>query len=216
MTHILQRHGVRFVTFNKSGHTSLTNMFLTTPGGAVDRGASSKDEGRTLVGDIKQAATWPEPLVTGCFVRHPLARCVSAWNHLIRDHFYQPFKTYDFRPEMQFDQFVGRLLRILTSQNPENLDPHFRPQSIGLRLARGWLGHVQVMRLDEVETAWPQFVRTWEIESTLAVVHLNNKTYPNGDPWTAMYDGIATMAFKLLEHYADDLYMWENRAVYGR
>jgi hypothetical protein len=215
MTHVLQRDGVRLIAFNKSGHTSVVNMFMTSPGGTVDRGPKPHDAD-TLRGDIKKAEKWPEPIVTAAFIRHPLARIVSGWNHLNREHFYTPFKTYGFTPEMDFEQYVQRLLRVMASHNPEKVDPHFQPQHIGFRLARGWLGSTQIMRLDEIDSAWPQFVRTYQIECTLTCATLNKKSYPDGKSWTAMYVGIEPMAFKLLEHYQTDLYMWERRQTYGR
>lgn len=208
MTHILQRDGIRLVTSNKCASASLGNMFCCLPGQVPYKGPTSLHTS-TLRGDVKKARHFPEPLMTAIFIRHPLARVASTWNALVRLNWHTPFATYEFTREMTFEEFVQQLLVLLSRNGP--LDPHMQHQDRGFSDARGHQGHLQVMRVDEIETAWPQFVRTWGINCTVNSAHMNRTDYPDGVPWTALYDDILPLASQLLMYYSEDLRMWLER-----
>jgi hypothetical protein len=193
------------VAFNKCGHTSIVNSFMTAPGSPVDRAATQlrKD---TLIGNYHKAQQWPEPVVTIAYFRHPLARIASVWNHLIRHNWYTSFKELGFTKEMPFDAFCKHLLFI----RDDFLDPHLEEQSISFRACRAWLGDTAIYRLDEISTAWPQMCRTWDLDCTTNVAHMNRRDYPEGKPWTAMYKDKQVM-FDLLHMYREDLQIWSDR-----
>lgn len=207
MSHCVQRHGVRIVAFNKCGHTSIINTFSTAPGQAPQRGPNALVE-FSLVGNYHKAKDWPEPVVTVAYFRHPLARVASVWNHLIKEHWYTPFKAMGFERDMPFDAYCKHLLSI----RDDFLDPHVEEQIINFRMCRGWLGDTQIYRLDEIDTAWPQMVRTWDLDCTTNVAHLNRREYPGGLPWPALYKDQEVM-FDLLQMYGDDLEVWRRRSV---
>jgi len=208
VSHCIQRHGVRIVAFNKCGHATIINSFTAAVGEKPHRGPSSLQD-ISQIGDAKKAAKWDEPIVTLAFFRHPLARVASVWNKLMRDTWYVSFKTYGFEKGMDFEAFCLHLLSIQDAL----VDPHLRPQAESFHECRGWLGDTYIMRLDEISYAWPQMVRTWDLDCTTNILHLNRSDYPDGKPWTAMYDGMKQITFDLLQVYRDDLYIWRKRAV---
>jgi hypothetical protein len=205
--HCLQIHGVRIVAFNKCGHTSVINTFKTGAGNVSDRSAKKPDG--MLQGNGHAAERWPEPIVTIAYFRHPLARVAAVWNHLVRGHHYTPFKAMGFTRDMEFVPFCQHLLWI----RDDYLDPHVEHQNLQFRQARGWLGETQIFRLDEISTCWPQMVRTWGLECTTNVAHLNNNSYPEGKPWTALFDGHEQIAFDLMQMYREDHQIWQDRRV---
>ncbi len=210
MSHCVQRNAVRVVAFNKCGHTSIINSFQTASGNAVLR--EKPDDAlkeATLVGDYAKAATWPEPIVTIAFFRHPLARVASVWNHLIRDFFYLQFKAHGFTRDMPFEDFCKHLISI----RDEFLDPHLEEQAINFRACRGLLNEVEIYRLDEISTSWPQMVSTWDVDCTVNIAHMNRRDYPGGLPWTDMYHHYPMLARQLLDVYAEDLEIWRSRAL---
>ncbi len=131
MSHCLQRNGVRLVAFNKCGHASIINTFNAAPGEKPQRGPSGLDP-VTLKGDYKKAETWPEPVVTLAYFRHPLARIASVWNKLMRDTWYTSFHAYGFEKGMSFEAFCKHVMFI----RDQPLDPHLRPQAESFRECR--------------------------------------------------------------------------------
>jgi hypothetical protein len=162
-----------------------------------------------LKGDAKKAAGWPEPVVTLAYFRHPLARIASVWNRLMRDTWYSSFHAYGFKKDMSFQAFCKHVLFI----QHEDLDPHLRQQADSFRECRAWEGDTYIMRLDEISTAWPQMVRTWDLDCTTTIMHLNRADYPFGKPWTAMYEDLQQVVFDLLQMYSEDLEIWKIRRV---
>lgn len=209
MGHCIQRHSVRIVAFNKCGHASIINSFQAAVGEKPHRGPSSLAK-TSLIGDYKKAQQWPEPIVTIAFFRHPLARVASVWNKLMRDTWYASFHVHGFQKDMSFEAFCKHLLFI----QDDNTDPHLRPQSEQFNECRGWLGGTYIMRLDEISMSWPQMVRTWDLDCTTNLLHLNRADYPDGKPWTALYDGLDQVAFDLMQMYGEDLQIWRNRSVF--
>ena len=207
MSHCLQRNGVRIVAFNKCGHATIINSFSAAPGEKPHRGPNSLDA-VTLKGDAKKAMAWPEPVVTIAYFRHPLARIASVWNKLMRDTWYTSFAAHGFTKGMSFEAFCKHLLFI----DHANLDPHLRPQAESFRACRGWFGDVAIYRLDEISYAWPQMVRTWDLDCTSSVIHLNRADYPEGKPWTALY-GHDDLVMQLMRMYGEDLHIWRNRKI---
>jgi len=206
--HCIQRHSVRIVAFNKCGHASIINSFTAAVGEKPHRGPSSLQD-ISQIGDYKKAKTWDEPIVTIAFFRHPLARVASVWNKLMRETWYTSFHAHGFTKGMTFEEFCEHLLFI----QHDNPDPHLRPQADQFRECRGWSGDTYIMRLDEISTAWPQMIRTWDLDCTTQMLHLNRSHYPDGKPWTAMYEGREQIAFNLCEMYREDLQIWRDRAV---
>jgi len=163
----------------------------------------------TLVGNSHKAKDWPEPVVTIAYFRHPLARLASVWNHLIRDSWYTSFKELEFTRDMTFPEFCIHLLSI----RDEFLDPHLEQQDINFRACRAWLGDTHIYRLDEIDTSWPQMCRTWDLDCTSQVAHMNRRDYPDGKPWTALYEQCPELIFKLKDMYRHDLQIWQERAA---
>lgn len=208
MSHCIQRHAVRIVAFNKCGHATIVNSFTAAVGEKPHRGPNSL-QSISQIGDYKAAKIWAEPIVTIAFFRHPLARVTSVWNKLMRETWYAPFSPLGFEKGMDFKAFCKHLLFIREC----DLDPHLRTQAEQFRECRGWLGDTYIMRLDEMSYAWPQMVRTWDLDCTTQTLHLNRSDYPDGLPWTAMYKGLDKIAFDLMEMYREDLCIWRDRAV---
>lgn len=207
MTHCLQRNSVRIVAFNKCGNATILNSFSSAPGEKPHRGNNSLDP-VTLKGDAKKARTWEQPIVTIAYFRHPLARVASVWNKLMRDTWYASFAPLGFEKDMTFEQFCKHLLFIQDC----DLDPHLKPQIQSFRECRGFTDSC-IYRLDEMGTQWPQMVRTWDLDCTTTVIHLNRADYPDGKPWTALYDGNEQITYDLLTMYAEDLHIWRNRKI---
>ena len=113
---ILQLDKVRLVVFNKSAHTSLANAMSTNRGFPVVRSAGTSKGAKASVFRKNTDALDPEwaaankPVITGVFVRHPLDRCVSAWNHLIMQEKYPTFLDLGFEEQMKFPAFCEQLL----------------------------------------------------------------------------------------------------------
>ncbi len=208
MSHCLQRNSVRIVAFNKCGHATIINSFNTAPGEKPHRGENALAE-FTLKGDYKKAQIWDSPIVTLAYFRHPLARVASVWNKLMRDTWYTSFAQYGFVKGMTFPEFCNHLLDL----DRESLDPHLRPQAESFRECRGWGGDTCIYRLDEMGTAWAQMVRTWDLDCTTNIVHMNRADYPDGKPWTALYDGNGHLIYELAQMYGEDLHIWRNRNI---
>lgn len=208
MSHCIQRHSVRIVAFNKCGHATIINSFTAAVGEKPHRGPSSLQD-ISQIGDYKKARTWADPIVTMAFFRHPLARVASVWNKLMRETWYVSFAPLGFEKDMDFKSFCLHLLFIQDC----DLDPHLRSQALSFRECRGRAGDTYIMRLDEISYAWPQMVRTWDLDCTTNIMHLNRAEYPDGLPWTALYVGLEKIAFDLLRMYREDLKIWRDRSV---
>lgn len=210
MTHVYQRHGVRMVSFNKSGHKSIVQGFMSEPGNED----STKMVGQTLRGGLRPKSVqpwdeWPAPLVTLAYFRHPLARVASVWNHLFRERAgYTPLEKFGFTEGMIFSEFVHHLLTIDVN---DEMDLHLMPQDRAFQRCTTNTLTTEIYRLDQIETAWPKMCRTWGLQCRPDALYLNSRAenYPAGKPWTYMWHDLQDEATALLGGlYAGDFTTW--------
>ncbi len=136
MSVLVQRDGVRIVTFQKCGHTSIVNMFQTPKGQEIVRGTMpavhmSNDPAPTIYKGF-DASTWPCPYLTLAFFREPSKRILSTYEHFIvrtakvslATAGRKTFADMGFDLEMTFTEFCGHLQHVDLS-----LDKHLKPQS---------------------------------------------------------------------------------------
>lgn len=206
---ILQLDKVRLVVFNKSAHTSLANAMATNRGFPVVRSAGSSKGAKAGVFRDNTDRLDPEwaaankPVITGAFVRHPLARCVSAWNHLIMQEKYQTFLDLGFEENMKFEPFCEQLL----SMDDDTMDIHLQTQTRQMErvpdVGLTWIGQV-----DQLGDHWRQFVHFTALPCADTVPLLNGPKQTV--PWTTHYT--AALAHKMLaERYWRDLMFWRDR-----
>lgn len=210
MTHVYQRHGVRVVSFNKSGHKSIVQGFMTMPDGQD----SAKMVLGTLHGGMRQGhhqpfEDWPTPIVTLAYFRHPLARVAAVWNHLFRDRAgYTPLLKFGFTEDMIFREFVRHLLTI---EENDEMDLHLMPQSRAFNRCVGDTVTTEIYRLDQIATQWPKMCATWGLQCRREPFHYNDRSqnYPNGKPWTYLWHDLESEATDLLNGlYHQDLDTW--------
>ncbi len=228
MSNVVQRNGVRVVAFNKSGSASIINTFSCSVDKEPERSERSLD---VLRGTWDKAINFPDPIITIAYFRHPLLRVASVYNYfftLARDeqatvHFMEdlfptqevttkiaktPFREnlikLGFNQDMSFEAFCDHLI---TSHVDLTADLHLKRQSESFVECRGKSTDTWIARLDEIETAWPQMVRTWGMDCTTKIAHLNKKNYS----WITMYQDIPVIAKLLLQLYHDDYRIWELR-----
>jgi hypothetical protein len=212
MTHVYQRHGVRMVSFNKSGHKSIVQSFMTMPDGQD----STKMIRGTLHGGMRQTPRqvwheWPDPLVVIAFFRHPLARVAAVWNHLFRDRMgYTPLLKFGFTEDMIFREFVRHLLTI---EENDEMDLHLMPQARAYSRCHSGAITQRIYRLDEIATVWPQMCTTWGLQCRREPFHHNSRAdnYPAGKPWTHLWHDLEGEALELiLGMYSADFDLWSN------
>lgn len=213
MTHVYQRHGVRMVSFNKAGHKSIVQSFMSEPGNAD----SQKMVGQTLRGGMRPTSVqpwhkWPTAIVALAYFRHPLARVASVWNHLFRERAgYTPLEKFGFTEGMIFREFVEHLLSL---EENNDMDLHLMPQMRAFDRCATNAVAAQFYRLDEIETVWPQMCTTWGLQCRRDPLHLNSRrdNYPGGKPWTHLWKGLEPEATELINGlYADDYNAWGLR-----
>lgn len=196
-----QRYGVRVVAFQKCGHTSIINTFRTPRGSKVVRGADGLDD--LLSGPSTE--DWPPPVVTAAYVRHPLARLVSVYHHLVRpfDTYREKFDQFGMYGGMPFQTFCDRICSVATDVDA---DPHTKRQVsslIEMGSGTSWLA-----RLEEIYHRWPVMVATFNLDCAIIPAQFNVAEHTN---WTLMYHRHRKADIDaLLDVYRDDVNLWEN------
>lgn len=201
MGQVVQRNGVRLVAFQKCGHTSLINTFVTPPTFTVERGARHLEAKH---GDSKTVGDWPVPVVTVAFFRNPLARTWSVYNHLVRDNFRDEFSCLGIDQSSPFDQFCEAIV----SCDDLSFDNHLKPQVQSFREAAK--GSYWVARLEEAEWKWPRMCRVFQLDCTTKLARFNIADYSH--PWTRAYHRMDRKLLNaLLACYAGDNDVWEEQ-----
>lgn len=224
MAVIAQRNGVRVVAFQKCGHTSIINMFLTPADMPLVRGTApalrSDDAYRGYAEDTQD---WPEPELTLAFFRNPLIRALSAYEQFIvrgiqrplaspvisfgDDHVVAPgvpslgrqsFTDLGFTADMEFKDFCLHLRNI-----DLNADNHLKPQATSYMQAYGNPGQVYSGQLEQLDITWPLLVDQYGLNCTKEVPQYNAAKYETKDRLT----GVHLDLFKKL--YAQDYRFWE-------
>ena len=198
-----QRHGVRVVAFQKCGHTSIINSFKTPCGEDVVRGADGLDDMFAGVA----TNDWPHPVATIAYLRHPLSRLVSVYNHLVLGTYRENFDQFGMYAGMPFAIFCDRLCDHSTDVD---LDPHTKRQAVSLVEMSDdttlWLA-----RLEEINQRWPAMVDTFGLACVREPAHFNNKARV---PWPLMYHRHSKADLNnLLNVYSVDMDLWETHNV---
>lgn len=190
-----QRDNVRLLAFRKSAHTSLINTFCTEDGSDVVRGT---------MGEYKDSSS---ASVTIAFFRNPLARLVSAYNHLVAgDELHGGLAMWGYEHEMDFEDFIR-----LTIQLPDKeIDLHFASQSYQTCLALEehfteviWLGQVEQLPMHWLEMQ--NFTGLWNTPNFLP--NFNERPHK---PWPLYYTQ-ELVHEALSGRYMDDYRRWASR-----
>lgn len=191
-----EREGVRLVAFRKAAHTSIVNSFLTKRGEDVVRGGKSRRRDELTAS------------ITVAFFRNPLARLVSAYNHLVRgdDELRDSLQHSGYRHGMEFDQFVEITLSIPDSMT----DLHLRSQTWQLCEAFEehhtdviWIGQVENLNT----TSWRELRDFTGLAMPDFVPAFNARGHP---PWSSYYtEALAHKA--LAARFFDDYTTWVSR-----
>ena len=191
-----EREGVRLVAYRKAAHTSITNTFLTDRGEDVVRG-QKQGRGR----DQRSAA------ITVTFFRNPLARLVSAWNHLLcGDDPRSSLDRFGYTHRMKFDKFLELTLSIPDTE----IDLHLASQSYQLCLALEkhhpdviWVGQLENL----ATTSWREMRDFTGLVLPDFVPRFNAKGYK---PWPTYYT--EALAHRALQaRFFDDYRTWQSR-----
>ena len=198
MAVVAQYEGTRIVAFQKCGHASLINTFLT-PAGEVAKLRRGAMLSGALKGTTTEARDWPDPDLTIAFFRHPLERAISAYENFFVRTWRTEFEALGFTPDMSFVQFLSHLTTIDLS-----VDAHLKPQAISY--FEGYLHSAEVYagRLEQVGITWPLVVEQYNLHCTKNVAHFNTAFYAY-DQYILPQIHIAP--FRAL--YADDYALWE-------
>jgi len=212
---VAQRNGVRLIAFQKCGHTSLINMFLTPADMPLVRGdapaiRNSGDEAAAINayrGDIVAAQNWPKPDLTIAFFRNPLLRALSAYEHFIVRTLKvidgvstlgrQSFTDLGFTADMDFAAFVLHLRNINLKA-----DNHLKPQSTSFIEAYND-EEVYAGQLEQLDTIWPLIVAQYGLDCTLEIPRYNEAEYITHK----RLSGVRLSMFK--ELYARDYAFWK-------
>lgn len=218
MAVIAQWNGVRVVAFNKSGHTSLINMFLTPKNAELSRGnkpmvINSSDRAKEVGayrGDINACQSWPKPDAILAFFRDPFRRSLSAYQHFlvrtlkerdgVRTVGRKSFEDLGFTAGMTFREFVFHLPKI-----DLNKDAHLEPQFTSLDSATPPDTQVYIYRLEDINDNWAKIVEAHDLSSTTDVANYNTASY---DPTPYMFDADVTAIISDL--YKADETIWGN------
>ena len=207
MSVIVQRDGIRIITFQKCGHTSIVNMFQTPAGQDIVRGTTPAVliSGADMPVMYKgfDASEWPEPRLTLAFFREPVKRARSAYEHFIvrtakaglvglatADH--ESFTKLGFNLKMTFTEFCEHLHHI-----DLNLDNHLKPQTTSFIAALN--GANYIYKLEDLSVCWPRLVKELDLPCTTHVVRFNEAKYDT----TQQDDSINQL-------YADDYDLWSH------
>jgi len=204
----LQLDGVRVVVFNKSAHTSIASALSTHEKLVLiprhkDAGIKSKRDGVVRATVDQVTADWFEqnqPALTVAFVRHPLSRIVSVYNHLIVDQSFPAFHEIGFEHGMAFPDFCDHLC----SMDLELIDKHLQPQSSQMdkvpHVGETWIGQV-----DQLSQHWPDFLSFTGLRCG-PVPNNNERNYP---PWPTYYSG--KLAKMVAASFRRDITFWRER-----
>jgi hypothetical protein len=204
---VAQRDGVRVIAFQKCGHTSIINAFLTPLDAEVQRGIpgvplirNSGDEAAAIGayrGDVVAAHSWPKPELTIAFFRNPLARALSAYEHFfVRGTLRTQFEELGFKLSMEFPDFALHLRNI-----DLNADPHLRPQTTSY-MAAGLHDNIYAGQLEQIDVTWPLLVDQHNLDCSKQMPRYNAATYETEDRLT----GARLLLFEDL--YKDDYLLW--------
>jgi hypothetical protein len=188
-----QRQNVRLVAYRKSAHTSLINAFCNESVEEVTRATPGHRDKKTAA-------------ITVSFFRHPLARLVSAYNHLVVSEPESTLTQWGYEQSMDFHDFIALTLRLPDKE----IDLHLASQSYQLSLALED-HHTDVVWIGQVEEAmsdWHRMMRFTGLR--LPVVPLptfNRKAHP---PWP-MYYTPELIRDVLHSRYMGDHSVWETR-----
>jgi hypothetical protein len=198
MTVLAQRDGVRVVAFNKCGHTSIINTFMSTK----EDLPNTTDRARALggyQGDLTNFQDWPEPEVIVSFLRNPAHRALSAYHHFcVRKERYK-FKELGFEFGMSFPDYVDHLLTVDLT-----VDAHLAPFIDDLVTAGGDRVYV-LAPLELIGECWPIAMDNVGLADVpREVLHKNKGGYQAED----------YMRFDLHEKlrglYCEDYNLWET------
>ena len=178
MAVVAQWNGVRVVGFQKCGHTSIINMFLTPVDDSIERGkaaliVNSQDQAAKVGayrGDLAAAQTWPEPHTTIAFFREPIRRLLSAYQHFIVRTTRSPFIDMGFRSGMAFHEFCAHFITV-----DPTLDNHLKPQNLSFNEAL--VGRALIYKLEYLDAIWPQLVEHLGLKCTKEVARFNAAEY---------------------------------------
>jgi hypothetical protein len=162
-------------------------------------------------GDLVTCVDWPQPEVVIAFIRNPVRRALSAYQHFfIRDiaidrQFRYTFAGMGFTQDMSFSEFVDYLLTVdLTT------DKHITPQFDDLiAAAGGTYSEYLLAPLELIGYCWPIMMDNVGLGEKVprTVLHRNKGDYNPDDYLTPELSG------KLRELYSRDYNLWE--VVYG-
>ena len=189
MSVVAQRDGVRVVAFNKCGHTSIINMFLTPADKELVRGAAPAIRISNAApvlqevyrGTAMDAQHWPEPELTITFFRNPLQRALSAYEHFIIRTLdevdgvptlgRESFTKLGFTVGMSWYEFCAHLGKIDLSA-----DDHLKSQAQSFtEVFTG--GEVYGGQLEQLSTTWPLIVDQYGLDCTKEVPQYNEAKY---------------------------------------
>ena len=192
MAVIAQRNDVRMIAFQKCGHTSIINMFLTPADMSLVRGTApalgapavrnSGDEAAAIDafrGDAAAAQKWPPPRLTIAFFRNPLMRALSAYQHFIvrtlREELstqgQESFLSMGFTADMDFAAFCKHLQTIDLTR-----DPHITPQALSFNEAYDG-EETHAGQLEQLTMIWPLMVDHYGLDCTKEVPRYNEARY---------------------------------------
>lgn len=200
--YFLQLDGIRVVVFNKSAHTSIANALSTHKRKEVQRGAKRDGVYRDTVDQVSDA--WfdqNQPILTVAFVRHPLSRIVSVYNHLIVDQEYPTFDAIGFEHGMGFEDFCEHLLAL----DIHDCDKHLQLQASQMDKVPH-VGEVWIGRVDQLEQHWQDFLAFTGLHCA-GVPHYNKRAYLT--PWTGYYS--VNLAKMVAARFRRDIIFWKER-----
>jgi len=219
MTVLAQRGGVRVVAFNKAGHTSIINSFLTPRKKKIMRGGTpallnTSDEASHIGGyrgDLTNCHEWPKPEIIVSFIRNPVRRALSAYQHFMvrkitksadgtQTFGRQSFADLGFVIGMTFPQFCEHLATVDLL-----VDAHLRPQVSDLAEA-GALAECNsfiIAPLEKFDTIWPLVMSELNVDCPLQPAHMNAGKYHPDEFLHGDADDI------LKELYSEDWNLWE-------
>lgn len=193
-----EREGVRLVAFRKSANATIVNSFCTNRGEDVVRG------GKTMRYPDKHAAS-----VTVAFFRNPLARLVSAYNHLVRgdEGLHDSLHKWGYKHGMEFDYFIDLTLAIPDKE----IDLHLRSQVRQLADALEE-HHTEIVWIGQVEqlatSSWREMRDVTGLQTPDFVPAFNARGHP---PWPTYYT--PTLAAKVFKArcFSGDYEVWQSR-----
>lgn len=213
MTILAQRDGVRIIGIRKCGHTSIINTFLTNRHEKVEPGVyrplvrnsgDGLEEIKAYRGDLTNSHDWPAPSIELAFIRNPVHRALSAYQHfivrgvqhdgtLMRDNFNQ----LGYKPGMTFAEYCDYLPSVFLD------DPHTTPYSDELLKAGLPDTPYMIAPLELIDDIWPAFMEQFNIDCPRLLPTVNAGQYQADDFLTD------DLVEKLRELYSEDYLLWE-------